>query len=117
MKTVFISCRVRGDTKTNLIDARRYYEFAIDQGVAPLMPHLLLANGILDDDVPTQRQRGIEISQTVLLKADEMWVVVDERNGISEGMLAEMKIAAEHGIDIISVSRNSILEKTKGAKS
>ena len=117
MKTAFISCRIRGDTDKNLADARTYYEFAVGQGVAPMMPHLLLAGGILNDDIPEERTKGIGISQAILLKADELWAVVDEDNGVSEGMLTEVRIAVENGIPIYPISRAWILKQMKGVPS
>lgn len=114
MKTVFISCRIRGDTEANLWDARKYYVYAIEQGVAPLMPHLLLADGILEDSIPKQRRKGMEISKSILCKADEVWAIVDETNGVSEGMRAEIELAIERGIPVILLARGRVLTGLKG---
>lgn len=99
MKTVYIACRVGGQVKKNLALAREYYEYAIHKDVAPVMPHLVLANGVLDDKSPEQRSLGMEIGQSILKKCDALWVVVDSR-GFSEGMIQEMNVAAAEGIPI-----------------
>lgn len=99
MKTVYIACRVGGDVKKNLEAARLYYEYAVQKGVAPVMPHLILADGILDDSDPEQRRKGIEIGESILLKCDALWVVIDSR-GVSAGMQNEINIAAAAGIPI-----------------
>ena len=114
MKTVFISCRVRGDTEANLWDARKYYVYAVEQGVAPLMPHLVLANEMLDDDVPAQRKLGMKICKAILQKADEVWAIVDETDGVSEGMRSEIELAIERGIPVVLLARGRVLAGLKG---
>ena len=114
MKTVFISCRIRGDTEANLWDGHKYYEYALQQGVAPLMPHLLLANGILDDNVPAQRNKGIQICNQILRKADEVWAVVDGIDGISEGMRAEIELELELAKPVVLLSKGRVLANLKG---
>ncbi len=114
MKTVFISCRVRGDTEANLWDAEKYYRYAVQKGVAPLMPHLILANGILEDGIPEQRRKGLEICKTIMRKADEVWAIVDELDGVSEGMSAEISLAIEHGIPVVLLARGRVLAGLKG---
>ena len=111
MKTVFISCRIRGDIKQNIADGRIYYKYAVKQNVAPLMPHIVLADGILNDDILEEREKGIEIAKAIVKKADELWAIIDDEKGMSDGMLAEIIIAEEAGIPIIKLLRSEILGK------
>ena len=115
MKNVFISCRIRGDTQANLWDAEKYYRFAVEQGVAPLMPHLVLASGVLEDAIPEQRSMGLQICKSILRKADELWAIFDPAEGPSEGMKGEICLAMEEGIPVILMARSHVLADLKGA--
>ena len=91
MKLVFICSPFRGDVETNTARARRYCYFAHTQRVAPAAPHLHNPQ-FLDENLPDERQAGIEIGLEYLRRADELWCFGDR---LTEGMEIELQ-AAQH---------------------
>ena len=73
------------DTEANKKYARRCMRDSLDRGEFPFASHLLYPQeGILDDDLPEERNQGILAGQAWSACADRVAVYVD--HGISAGM-------------------------------
>lgn len=97
---VFVSSPLSGDFEKNVKNAERYCAFATKMGRAPYAPHLINIRW-LDDNVPSQRQAGIEIGLEYLETCSEMWAFFP--NGLGEwtkGMTAERDYALKLGMPI-----------------
>lgn len=89
MKLVILESPFAGATDEecdrNLIYARSAMRHCFDRGEAPFAPHLLYTQeGVLDDNVPSQRSLGINAGHEWLRAVDYM--VVYQDFGISDGM-------------------------------
>ncbi|HSK68254.1 MAG TPA: DUF4406 domain-containing protein [Candidatus Limnocylindria bacterium] len=94
MPRVFISSPYSGDVGRNQELARRFLRLAIEQGFAPIAPHLLYPQ-VLDNDDPANYDLGMALGLRWLETCDEMWVCGDT---VSKGMGMEMAYAQENGI-------------------
>ena len=93
-KLVYICSRYSGDTEGNAAKAVRYSRFAVDEGVIPLAPHLLLP---LYMDEEKEREKAIAMDLVILERCDELWVFGEEW---SAGMKAEIEVAGRLGMKI-----------------
>ena len=93
-KLVYICSRYSGDTVGNAAKAVRYSRFAVDEGVIPLAPHLLLP---LYMDEEKEREKAIAMDLVILGRCDELWVFGEEW---SAGMKAEIEAAGSLGMKI-----------------
>ena len=93
-KLVYICSRYSGDTEGNAAKAVRYSRFAVDEGVIPLAPHLLLP---LYMDEEKEREKAIAMDLVLLERCDELWVFGEEW---SAGMKAEIEAAGRLGMKI-----------------
>lgn len=87
---VYICSKYSGDTVTNTEAAKSYSRFAVDQGVIPLAPHLLLPLYMHED---SERELAMFMDMVFLGKCDELWVFGDEA---SKGMHMEIAKAKKH---------------------
>ena len=55
---VFICSPFAGDIEKNVVAARTYSRFAVEQGYIPIAPHLLFPQ-FLDDSNPKERELGL----------------------------------------------------------
>lgn len=94
MDAVYICSRYRGDIEANTEKARRYSRFAVEQGVVPIAPHLLLPQFM---DEATEREAALSAGLEILSRCDEVWVFGDE---VSGGMAAEVACAEKLGMKI-----------------
>lgn len=100
MKLVIIESPFAGDEESNIEYARRCVRDSLNRGEAPIASHLLYTQeGILNDDVPEERQHGIEAGLAWRRVAD-MSVVYTDR-GISEGMAYGIRAAKEAGVPVV----------------
>lgn len=84
---VYICSPYRGDPERNAERARRYSRFAVDMGMIPLAPHLLLPQYMKEE----KEQELILFMDLVLLrKCSEVWVFGSE---ITDGMRQEIEKA------------------------
>lgn len=104
MNLVYICSPLRGDIASNQRKAIAYCEFASKQGVVPLAPHTIFTQ-YLNDEVPEQREQGLKMGLELLRKCDQLWVCGDE---ISEGMQAEISLATELSIPVVSIEESYI---------
>ena len=103
MKKVYICSPLRGDIKGNIEKVKRYTEYALKCGTAPVVPHFYAL--CIDDNVPKEREIGLAAGLCLLWFCDELWIFGDE---ISEGMLAEMKFCKNLNIKMKKISENQI---------
>jgi hypothetical protein len=90
MRRVIVESPYAGDIETNVEYARRCVRDSLLRGEAPIASHLLYTQpGILDDDVPAERQHGIDAG--LAWRSVALASVVYTDYGISRGM--------EYGID------------------
>lgn len=68
-----------------------------DCSICPITPHLYITK-CLDDSIPAERQKGLEVALELLSKCEA--VVVGQKYGISEGMAAEIAEANRKGIPV-----------------
>ncbi len=89
---VYICSPFSGDQKTNTKRAKKYSRYAVDRGVIPFAPHLLLPMYMKEE---TERGQALYMDLVFLGRCDELWVF---GNSITSGMQAEINKAAELGI-------------------
>lgn len=97
MKLVYICSPYAGDIERNSELARRYCRAAVNRGVIPYAPHLLLPQW-MDDGDPAQRKLATQMGLEMVGRVDELWICGDK---ISAGMRAEIAYAEKHGIPVI----------------
>lgn len=103
MRRVILESPYAGDVIANITYARRCVRGSLSRGEAPIASHLLYTQpGILLDDVPEERQLGIDAGLSWRAVADASVVYVDR--GISIGM--EYGIAAARAVGLPVEYRN-----------
>lgn len=110
LKKVYICAPLKGNVEENLMNARRYTEFALRSGAAPVVPHFYAL--CLDDDNPLEREIGMRAGQSLLWFCDELWVFGDV---LSAGMQAEIRFCKTMNIRIRYI-RESEIRKILGGK-
>lgn len=93
---VYICSPYAGNIAENTRRARRYCQFAVEQGAIPLAMHLLLPQ-FLDDSNPEERSLALYMNGIVLGKCRELWVFGDM---ITTGMAQELEKARTKGLMI-----------------
>ena len=89
--------RIKIETTANILYARAAVRDSVLRGEAPIASHLLLTQpGILNDDVPEERNLGIEAGLAWRDVADASAVYVDR--GISGGMRYGIDLAGDSGL-------------------
>ena len=68
---VYICSAFSGDVEGNMDKARAYSRFAVDQGVIPIAPHLLLPQYMKEE---TERELAMFMDIAILSKYKELWV-------------------------------------------
>lgn len=110
MKKVYICAPLGGDVKGNLEKVRRYTEYALKRGTAPVVPHFYAL--CLDDDNPDERKIGMAAGRSLLWFCDELWLFGDE---ITEGMSAELQYCRHLNLKTRKV-REEEINKVLGGK-
>ena len=103
MKKVYICAPLGGNIEENLQNVKRYTEYALRCGTAPVVPHYYAF--CLDDNNPKDREIGLAAGLSLLWFCDEMWLFGDE---ISEGMNAEIQFCKNLNIRIKKVTEKEI---------
>lgn len=99
MRLVIVESPYAGDFDKNVAYARRCVHDALKRGEAPIASHLLYTQPtILDDNIPEERQWGIEAGLAWRRVADCSVVYTDL--GISRGMEYGIKAAQDAGMDV-----------------
>ncbi len=85
MRLVIIESPYAGDIEANTVYARKCLRDSLEKGEAPIASHILYTQpGVLRDDVPEERQWGIDAGLAWTSVADAMVVYTDK--GITKGM-------------------------------
>lgn len=109
MKKVYICSPLGGDVQENLERAKRYMEFALRSGTAPVVPHFYAL--CLNDGDPHEREIGIAAGLNLIWFCDEMWIF---GNRITEGMKTEIQFCKNLNIKMRHISEAEIFEKLGG---
>lgn len=109
MKKVYICAPLGGNIKHNLERAKKYTEFALRCGTAPVVPHFYAL--CLDDDIPSEREIGLSAGMSLLWLCDELWVFGDT---VTEGMQREIDFCKSLNIKIRTVKDSEIIKRTGG---
>lgn len=108
MRLVIIESPYAGDVEANITYARACVADCLARGEAPFASHLLYTQpGILRDEVPAERAKGIAAALAWYRAADASVVYTDR--GISRGMelgIASAKAAAKP-VEFRSLGRQS----------
>ena len=99
MKLVIIESPYAGDVEANVEYARRCVRDSLARGEAPIASHLLYTQpGVLDDDIPEERQWGIDAGLAWRRVAELSAIYTDK--GVSRGMEYGIAAAKDAGIPI-----------------
>ena len=110
MKKVYICAPLGGDVCGNIEKAKRYTEYALKCGVAPVTPYFYAL--CLDDNIRKEREIGIAAGLSLLWFCDELWIFGDE---VTRGMAAEIRFCRNLNIRIRNVTEKEI-NKVLGGK-
>jgi len=96
---VILESPYAGDVETNLVYARACMADCLKRGEAPFASHLLYTQeGVLDDTIPEERERGMLAGLAWGEVADKIVVYTD--NGITRGMQYGIDTAMKKSIPI-----------------
>jgi hypothetical protein len=99
VRLVIIESPYAGDVEANVDYARAAVRDSLLRGEAPIASHLLYTQpGILDDDIPSERQHGIDAGLAWRRVAEASVVYTDR--GISRGMEYGIEAARAAGIPV-----------------
>ena len=96
MKLIYVASPFSGDVEKNIEYAREACRAVMNCGHAFFAPHLLYPS-FLDDTVPEERKRGMDMGLKALARCDELWAFGPE---LSAGMRTEMKEAKRLNIPV-----------------
>jgi len=97
MKLVILESPYAGDVPENINYTRLCLRDSLMRGEAPIASHLLYTqSGVLNDDDPSERQRGIDAGLAWRVHAWASVVYYDR--GISSGMVYGIRAAVKQGI-------------------
>ena len=103
MKKVYICAPLSGNVAENIERAKRYSEYALRCGAAPVTQHFYAL--CLDDSIPTEREMGINAGLSLLWFCDEVWVFSDQP---TDGMRAKIKLAHNLNIKVRIIKEHEI---------
>jgi len=96
MRRVILESPYAGDVEGNVTYARRALRDCLLRGEAPIASHLLYTQpGVLDDDIPPERNLGIDAGLAWGSDAEATVVYIDR--GISRGMEYGIERAEREG--------------------
>lgn len=99
MRLVIIESPFAGDVERNIEYARCCVRDSLLRGEAPIASHLLYTQpGVLDDNIPEERQQGIDAGLAWRTVAQASVVYTDR--GISRGMRYGINAALDAGIPV-----------------
>ena len=102
-KKVYICAPLGGDIEGNVQKAVRYATFALKSGVVPIVPHFYAL--CLNDNIPKERELGLQAGMSLLWFCDEMWVFGDI---ITQGMQEEIRFCSNMKIKIRKVKESEM---------
>lgn len=99
MRRVVVESPYAGDVERNVEYARACIRDCLARGEAPIASHLLFTQpGILNDDIPYERERGMRAGWAWFRVAESVVFYVD--HGMSAGMRDAMHIAQKLDVHI-----------------
>jgi hypothetical protein len=101
----YICSPFRGDFKNNVKKARGYCLQVFHEGYTPVAPALLFPQ-FLDDNIPHDREAGMEMGLALLKQCRIMVVCGDE---VTEGMAGEISQARCLRIPVVSLDALPLL--------
>ena len=111
MKKVYICAPLGGDIQGNLEKAKRYTEYALKCGTAPVVPHFYAL--CLNDDIPSEREIGLSAGMSLLWFCDELWIFGDE---ITSGMESEIRFCKNLNIPTRKIREKEIVRLIGGKR-
>ena len=109
MRKVYICSPLGGNVEENLERVKQYTKYALQSGVAPVVPHFYAL--CLDDSDPKQREIGIAAGLNLIWFCDEMWIFGDQ---ITEGMKTEIQFCKNLNIKMRYISEAEIYKLLGG---
>lgn len=103
MKKVYICAPLRGDAQGNLEKMKRYVEYALKCGTAPVVPHFYAL--CTNDGITQKREPGLTAGMSLLWFCDELWIFGDE---ITEGMRREIDFCKNLNIKTRAVKDSDV---------
>ena len=94
-------CSPYGGQAENYEMAKKYAKYIVSLGYIPIISHTML-HGVLEDNVPAQREMGLAAGKVMLSICDEMWVFGTR---ITPGMAGEILEAGKLGIKVKEVKQ------------
>lgn len=101
MDVAYICSPYAGNVKENKQYARDLCRAAIEEGYAPVAPHLYITE-VVNDDNPDERKTGLDAAIGILSGCNVIFVGCDK--GISAGMEKEINLARLQGKPIYLLS-------------
>ena len=99
MRLVIVESPYSGETETNVEYARACVRDSLLRDESPIASHLLYTQqGVLNDDLPEERERGIDAGLAWLKVAEKS--VIYQDFGISSGMKYGIKAAEQAGVPV-----------------
>lgn len=99
MRLVIVESPYAGDVEANTEYARRCVRDSLLRGEAPIASHLLYTQpGVLRDEIPAERQHGIDAGLAWRAVAEASVVYIDR--GISKGMEYGIESARDAGLPV-----------------
>jgi hypothetical protein len=99
MRLVILESPFAGNVEANIDYARACVRDSLRRGEAPIASHLLYTQpGILDDEIPAERQQGIDAGLAWRAVAQASVVYVDR--GVSSGMRYGIAAARAAGVPV-----------------
>lgn len=100
MKLIILESPFAGDVERNIDYARQCVRDSLCRGESPIASHLLYTQpGILNDEIPVERQLGIDAGLAWRSVADATVVYTDL--GISKGMVYGIDAAIKSGLPVL----------------
>lgn len=99
---VYICSPYSGDIRGNTEKARKYSRYAVDQGMIPIAPHLLLPQYMSEDE----RDLALFMDIAILSKCSELWVCGDR---ITKGMENEISYARSKGMKTRYIAEEKLI--------
>lgn len=112
-KLVYICSPYRGEVERNLQYARELTRIALDNGFAPITPHLYLTQAV-NDEVPEEREKGMAAGKELLKHCK--YILIGSKYGLSAGMLEEIEIAQKCGTVELAQSKAGLIEVYNGGQ-
>lgn len=103
MKKVYICAPLEGDIQDNLEKAKRFTEYALKCGTAPVVPHFYAL--CLKEDAPIEHEIRISAGMSLLWLCDEIWIFGDT---ITKDMQREIDFCKSLNIKTVAVKDSKI---------